>query len=172
MGVKSRTLEIIVISGENIHVTEDAYVVVRGEALKCCSTKMVKDSGNEYSTFLLWNQKFLLDMPMHARSITFEVQSNKFKGVRPIGIARIALSDFLGGSLPLNSLRVLSYRLRDWEGRKNGIIHFAVRVVAPQEYSTPTVEPMTIMIHKKDSNDTTTGIFPGEKNCNEGIKCF
>jgi len=33
MVVASQTLEITVISGENIHVTDDAYVVVRGESL-------------------------------------------------------------------------------------------------------------------------------------------
>ncbi|KAI5421587.1 hypothetical protein KIW84_045129 [Lathyrus oleraceus] len=94
MGLTSRTLEITVISGENIHVTEDAYVVVRGESLDCYTTKTVKDNK---SSFLSWDEMFLLDMPLHARSITFEVQCKRFKSVRPIGVARIAVADFLNG---------------------------------------------------------------------------
>ncbi|XP_057454533.1 BON1-associated protein 2-like [Lotus japonicus] len=137
MGLSSRTLEITVISGENLRVTDDAYVVVRGESLNCCTTRTVKDSGegdknNSNSSLLSWNEKFLLDMPAHARSITFEVQCGKFKGVRPVGVARIAVSDFLGGDVPDSCLRVLSYRLRDWEGKQNGVLHFAVRVVVPE----------------------------------------
>ncbi|KAG5041998.1 hypothetical protein JHK87_005913 [Glycine soja] len=131
MGISTRTLEITVISCENLHgVKDDAYVVVRAESLNCCTTRRVKvDDGTK--KLLSWNQKFLLDMPMHARSITFEVQCNRFKGSRPLGVARIAASDFLGGAaLPENRLQVLSYGLRDWEGKRNGVIHFAVRVAA------------------------------------------
>lgn len=129
MGVKSRTLEITVISGENVRITEDAYVVVRAESLNSCTTKTAKDNGNG---FISWNQKFSLDVPMHARSVTFEVQCKRFKGFRPLGVARIALSDFFAGAtVPENGLQVFSYGLRDWEGKRNGVIHFAVRVAAP-----------------------------------------
>lgn len=145
MGINTRTLEITVISGENLRVTEDAYVVVRAESLNCCTTRTAKDDGTK---LLSWNEKFLLDMPMHARSITFEVQCNRFKGFRPLGVARIAASDFLGGAVPENGLQVLSYGLRDWEGRRNGVIHFAVRVAATSSSteeclnSKPAVEPV------------------------------
>ncbi|QCE02801.1 uncharacterized protein LOC114167678 [Vigna unguiculata] len=85
---------------------------------------------------------YVVDMPLHARSITFEVQSNRFKGLRPVGVARIALSDFL---TPENSMHVLSYRLRDWEGRRNRVIFFAVRVAVP--------EPVKRMVVSMNSGD-------------------
>ena len=134
----SRTLEITVISGENLYVdqnpvTKDTYVVVRTESLNCCTTKMAMEGGSGSNPS--WNEKFLLDMPMHARSITFEVQCKTSKGIKNIGVARIAVSDFLGPNLQENCLQVLSYRLRDWEGRRNGVINFSVRMKTPEECS-------------------------------------
>ncbi|XP_047151288.1 uncharacterized protein LOC124823167 [Vigna umbellata] len=87
-------------------------------------------------------KKLMVDMPLHARSITYEVQSNRFKALRPVGVARIALSDFL---TPENSVHVFSYRLRDWEGKRNGVIYFAVRVAVP--------EPLKGMVVSKNSGD-------------------
>lgn len=171
MGVSSRTLEITVISGENVlNVTEEAYVVVRSESLNCCTTRMVKDSNGNNNvnsgSFLSWNEKFLLDMPVHARSITFEVQCNKFKGARPVGVTRIALSDLLGAAVVQeeNCLRILSYRLRDFEGRRNGVIHFAVRVATPEEYySAEPVKGAVAFardsgVGHRNSNGVVTGV--------------
>ncbi|XP_027337906.1 BON1-associated protein 2-like [Abrus precatorius] len=158
MVISSRTLEITVISGENLRVMEDPYVVVRAESLNCCTTKMVKDSGSNNSSFYAWNEKFMMNVPMYARSITFEVQCNKFKGVRPVGVARIAVSDFLNDAVAENCLQVLSYRLRDWEGKRNGVIHFAVRVAAWEKCSvSPT------LVSGKDSGHQITGINVGDK---------
>jgi len=168
MGVASRTLEITVISGENIHVTEDAYVVVRGESLNCYTTKTVKDN-DDYGknlSFLSWNEKFLLNMPLHARSITFEVQCKKFKSVRPIGVARIAVSDFLDGVVPENCSQTLSYKLRDWEGRQNGVIHFSVKVVVPEQISVTVAEKHTVLVHGKNYGGRLTGMDVGVKNSN------
>ncbi|MCH81457.1 BON1-associated protein 2-like, partial [Trifolium medium] len=123
------TLEITIISGQNISIernskAEDIYVVVRAESLNSCTTKMV----NENEGLLSWDEKFMLDIPSHARSVTFEVQCKKYKGARPIGVARIALSDFLGDNMSLQSCaQNFSYGLRDWDGRKNGVINFSVR---------------------------------------------
>ncbi|XP_004510906.1 BON1-associated protein 2-like [Cicer arietinum] len=166
MGVTSCTLEITVISCENVNVKEDAYVVVRGESLNCYTTKMVKnkDCGNN-SSFLSWNEKFLLDMPLHARSITFEVQCKKLKGVRPIGKARIALSDILEDIVSENSLKILSYGLRDWEGRRNGVIHFGVRVVVSKKCSITTAEK-EMVVYEKNSDELITEIDVGAKMSN------
>ncbi|XP_058745587.1 BON1-associated protein 2-like [Vicia villosa] len=169
MGVNatSRTLEITVISGENIHGSEDAYVVVRGESLNCHTTKTVKANNGvgENSSFLSGNETFMLDMPLHARSVTFEVQSKKFKGVHPIGVARIAVADFLDGDESENCMRVLSYRLRDWEGRKNGVIHFGVRVVVPEKISVTVAEKDAVVSGKK-CGDSLAGVDFGGKNSN------
>ncbi|GAU29200.1 hypothetical protein TSUD_361900 [Trifolium subterraneum] len=164
MVVASRTLEITVISGENIQATEDAYVVVRGESLNCHTTKTVKNNGcGKNSSFLSWNEKFLLDMPMHARSISFEVQCKKFKGIRPIGVARIAISDLLG-----DCSQIFSYRLRDWEGRQNGVIHFSVRVVVPEKILVSMTEKKTAAIEKNYGN-RLTGMDVGAKKSNNGV---
>ncbi|KAI4354997.1 hypothetical protein L6164_003816 [Bauhinia variegata] len=135
MGASSKTLEITVISGENLFVdqkpvTENAYVTVRTESVNYCKTNMAREDGGHPS----WNEKFLLDMPMHARSISFEVQCKISSGaIRSVGVARIALSDFLGGSVPESSLQFLSYRLRNWHGRCSGVINFSARVKSPEE---------------------------------------
>ncbi|RDX99928.1 BON1-associated protein 2, partial [Mucuna pruriens] len=154
MEASTRTLEITVISVENLRVTEDAYVVVRAESLNCCTTKTVtKDDG---TNFLSWNENFLLDVPVHARSITFEVQCNRFKGSRPLGVARIVATDFIGASVPENQLRMLSYGLRDWEGKRNGIIHFAVKVAPPPE------ERLKKTVARKGCGDRFAGRTPSE----------
>ncbi|RHN68084.1 putative C2 domain-containing protein [Medicago truncatula] len=170
MGIASRTLEITVITGENIHITEDAYVVVRGESLNCYTTKTVKnkDDCGKNSSFLSWNEKFLLNMPLHARSITFEVQCKKFKSVRPIGVTRIAVLDILNGAELENCSRILSYKLRNWEGRQNGVIHFGVRVVMPEKRSVTVVKNKTTA-DKKSYGDRLTGIDVGTKNSNSVV---
>lgn len=139
------TLEITVISGQNIGAAEEeVYVVVRAESLNCCTTKTAKNKGNDVdggTNLLAWNERFMLDIPARARSVTFEVQSNKFKGARPIGVARIALSDFLGVSPQQSScVQMLSYGLRDWEGRRNGVINFSVRVLVTTTTATKPEE--------------------------------
>ncbi|KAI4354992.1 hypothetical protein L6164_003811 [Bauhinia variegata] len=161
MGGSSKTLEITVISGENLcvdqkPVTENAYVIVRTESINCCKTSMAREDGGHPS----WNEKFLLDMPMHARSITFEVQCKISSGaVRSVGVARIALSDFLGGSVPESSLQFLSYRLRNWDGRRSGVINFSARVKSPEEdLSDQMKEEKEMMVNCK------SGEFENENN--------
>ncbi|CAK8560893.1 unnamed protein product [Lathyrus sativus] len=128
-------LEITIISGQNISVdgdskTEELFVVVRAESLNSCTTKMVKENKG----FLSWNEKIMLDIPPQAKSVTFEVQCMKYKGIRPIGVARIALSDLLDDNVLLQSCdQTLSYGLRDWDGRKNGVINFSVRRVTQED---------------------------------------
>ncbi|KAJ1375788.1 C2 domain [Sesbania bispinosa] len=162
------TLEVSVISGQNICVdrssmAENVYVVVRAESLNCCTTKMV----NEDRGLLAWNEKLLLDIPNHARSVTFEVQCKKYKGVRPIGVARIALSDFLTDDKS-SSLQMLSYGLRDWDGKRNGVIHFSVKVKTPQQENHSCSEMnssglaenevMGFQVDQKNSSNVVIGI--------------
>ncbi|CAJ2657715.1 unnamed protein product [Trifolium pratense] len=169
MGVASRTLEITVISGENIQATEDACVVVRGESLNCYTTKTVKNNeSGKNSSFLSWNEKFLLDMPMHARSVSFEVQCKKFKGIRPIGVARIAISDFLNGDVLGDCSQIFSYRLRDWEGRQNGVIHFSVREAVSEKILVSTTEKKMVA-NGKNYGNSLTGTDVGAKNSNDGV---
>ena len=130
---RSKTLEVTVLTAENLTVdrkpvTKNAYVVVRTESLNCCTTGMAAEDGSHS----LWNEKFFLEIPMHARSITFEVYYKNSVGAKVIGVVRIALSDFLGGGVSESYLQFLSYRLRDSGGRRNGVINFSVRVKMPE----------------------------------------
>ncbi|MED6158996.1 hypothetical protein PIB30_038232 [Stylosanthes scabra] len=168
MGVSSQTLEITVISGENIHVKEESYVIVRAESLKSCTTKAVKNTNivthnNISSSLISWNEKLLLEIPMHARSITFEVQckNSRASSARSVGVARIAISDILLGGSSCGDCEgeggnVLSYRMRDWDGRRNGVIHFSVRMMV----AAPPVKELMEDKKKtqKDSGEVVLGV--------------
>ncbi|KAM3397661.1 BON1-associated protein 2 [Capsicum galapagoense] len=128
----SRLLEIMVISGENLldnrkqSIKKNAFVNVKAEFSTCNiqTTKMDKEGG----CFPTWNEKLIVDMPMHARHLTMEVQCKTSSGIKTIGIAKIPTSDFIGGFFPEDYLHFLSYRLRNEKGEKNGIINFSLRV--------------------------------------------
>ncbi|KAI4355001.1 hypothetical protein L6164_003820 [Bauhinia variegata] len=123
-------LELTVLSGENLSInrrplsSEKPYVVVWIESTVCCATKLATQGGRNP----WWNEKFLVDMPMHATFIIFDVQCKTRTGVKSVGAARVHVSEFLGGIVPDSFLKFMSYRLRDKQGTRNGIINFSVRV--------------------------------------------
>ncbi|XP_016466274.1 BON1-associated protein 2-like [Nicotiana tabacum] len=134
----SRALEITVISGENLRqnrtqwVKKNAFVNIKTDSSSNIqTTRMDKEGGN----FPMWNEKLIVNMPMHARYLTVEVQCKTSSGIKTIGIARVPTSDFIGGFLPEDYLHLLSYRLRDEKGEKNGIINFSVKVKNAQSYT-------------------------------------
>jgi len=44
--------------------------VVRAESLKCCTTKKAKDIWwHRQKEFVSWNEKLMVEMPLHARSV-------------------------------------------------------------------------------------------------------
>ncbi|CAN4111731.1 unnamed protein product [Withania somnifera] len=133
MKPSSRLLEITVISGENLvdnrkqPVNKKAFVNIKADPSSTCNvqtTKMDKEGGG----FPNWNEKLILDLPMHAHNLTVEVQCKTSSGIKTIGIAKVPTSDFIGGFLPEDYLHFLSYRLRNNKGDKNGIINLSVRV--------------------------------------------
>ncbi|KAL8062629.1 hypothetical protein ABFX02_02G160000 [Erythranthe guttata] len=119
-------IEVTVISGEGLLVRKkqpvkrNAFVVVRSDPFNHQSTGTDPYGGS----YPAWNEKLVLDLPARARYITVEAHS----GSRLIGISNIPVSDFAGGFLPENYLSFLSYRLRDANGEKNGIINISVKV--------------------------------------------
>lgn len=129
-------MEITIISAENLSmngkpIRKDTYVVVHTQSCSKFFTTRTEEEGGSNNPS--WNEKFLVDGANNC--ITLEVQCKTWLGVKSVGAARIAVSEFdLGGFVSENSLQLLSYRLWDEKGNRNGVINFSVRVVkAPQE---------------------------------------
>ncbi|KAH6838014.1 hypothetical protein C2S53_009574 [Perilla frutescens var. hirtella] len=123
-----RVIEVTVISAEGLVVSrkqpvkKNAFVVVRSDPYNSRSTGMDREGGS----YPAWNEKLVMELPVNARFLTVEAHS----GTKLIGAANIPVSDFIGGFLPLNYLSFLSYRLRDANGVKNGIVNLSVKVKA------------------------------------------
>ncbi|KAJ1426822.1 C2 domain [Sesbania bispinosa] len=170
----NRTLELTVLSAEDLRVdrklnAKNLYVVVRAESITSYTTSTVvteydsEDGGNNNNP--TWNEKLLVDVPAHARCITLEVKyckssSSTTSSGKDIGVARIAVSDFLGGAED-HCLKMLSYRLRDWEGRRNGVLHFSVRVVKKEKkvglLGSSYCGFQNIMMMKRTSSSSSSG---------------
>lgn len=144
-----RTIELTVLSGEDLRVDrrlikKNAFAIVQTDTSFEYSTTKVDESGGSHPS---WNEKLVIDLPMHARFITVQVQckskssssGNNNNHNKIVGFARIPVSDFIGGYAPENYLHFLSYRLRNAKGDKNGIINVSVRslkVAADQHASS------------------------------------
>ncbi|XWS35757.1 hypothetical protein CRYUN_Cryun20dG0023300 [Craigia yunnanensis] len=132
METKSRTLEITILSGEDLRidnksVKKNAFVVVWIDPFNFKTTKMDVEGGSCPS----WNDKIVMDMAMQTRFVSLEVKCKASGGDKTVGFARIPVTDFIGGYSPETCLHFLSYRLRDPKGMKNGIINVSVRVKEP-----------------------------------------
>ena len=135
MATTSRSLEVTIISGENLRVDrtrpvkKNVFVVVRTDSSPISQSTNLDIDGGSYPT---WNQTLLVDMPVHARFLNVDVQCRSNSGDKVVGTARIPASDFAGGYFPENYLHFLSYRLRDSGGERNGIVNLSVRVKVPE----------------------------------------
>ncbi|KAL2233926.1 BON1-associated protein 2-like [Sesamum indicum] len=121
----SKEIEVTVISGEGLllsrrPVKKNVSVTVKTDPFNSRSTGVDPEGGS----YPAWNEKLVMELPLHAHFITVEAHA----GSRLIGVANIPVSDFSGGYLPENYLSFLSYRLRDSNGEKNGIINLSVKV--------------------------------------------
>ncbi|XP_027337789.1 BON1-associated protein 2 [Abrus precatorius] len=143
----SRTVEITVLSAENLQMNKrsvrgNTFVTVQSDASVEMGTTKVDSEGGSYPS---WNEKIVMDVPLHARFITAEVKcKTSSTGSNSVGITRIPVSDFLGGFVPENHLHFLSYRLWDSKVRRNGVINISVRVKVSQHSCNPN--PMTNVV--------------------------
>ncbi|CAJ1816077.1 unnamed protein product [Sphenostylis stenocarpa] len=129
-----RTLDLTVLSLEDLHgdwrhAAHRLYVVVQAESIASYETATATVDGGNPS----WNETVVVDVPVHARSITLVVKCKNASSVKDVGIARIAVSDFLGVAVAEQDLQDLSYGLRDWQGKRTGVIKFSVRVREPEK---------------------------------------
>ncbi|CAJ1928867.1 unnamed protein product [Sphenostylis stenocarpa] len=137
----SRTVEITILSAENLQVNRkpvkgNTFVAVHSDASSDASPVTKVDS--EGGSYPSWNEKVVVNVPLHARFITVEVKcktSSSSTGSNSVGVARIPVSDFIGGYVPENQLHFLSYRLWDCNVRRNGVINISVRVKVPERSS-------------------------------------
>ncbi|XP_020217933.1 BON1-associated protein 2 [Cajanus cajan] len=127
----SRAVEMTILSAENLQMNRrpvrgNTFVTVQSDASSETSATRVDSEGGSYPS---WNEKVVMDVPLHARFITVEVRcKTSSSGSNSVGVARIPVSDFIGGYVPENQLHFLSYRLWDGKVRRNGVINISVRV--------------------------------------------
>ncbi|XP_022147243.1 BON1-associated protein 2-like [Momordica charantia] len=135
----SRTLQITVISAEDLSrhrksLKKNSFATVRIDSQNIGST-LIDGEGGSYP---FWNHKIEFNLPSNVSFITVDVHCGNFSRNKIVGTTRVPVSDFLGGSLPETYLHILSYRLRDVRGNRNGIVNISVRVTAPDVVeSTP-----------------------------------
>ncbi|KAL2349143.1 hypothetical protein Fmac_003143 [Flemingia macrophylla] len=76
-----------------------------------------------------WNERLVVEVPAHARSMTLEVKCRNAPSVKDVGVARIAVEDILGGAAAGSDdehERFLSYALREslhasWQESRKGM---------------------------------------------------
>ncbi|KAF8379447.1 hypothetical protein HHK36_028883 [Tetracentron sinense] len=125
----SSSLEITVISAEGLRlgrhsIRKNAFAIVQTDSRNSRSTKMDTEGGSYPS----WNEKLALELPNNAHIVTVQVQCKTSSGDRTVGTAKIPVSDFIGDYTPAHYLHFLSYRLREHDGERNGIVNLSVRV--------------------------------------------
>ncbi|TYH42975.1 hypothetical protein ES332_D11G097300v1 [Gossypium tomentosum] len=162
METKSRTLEITILSAEDLRihnksVKKNAFVVVQTDSFNSKTTKMNRKGGSSPS----WNDKLVMDMPMHTRFVTLQVKCKSSGGRdKTVGLVRIPVTDFIGGYSPETCLQFLSYRLRDPKGLKNGILNVSIRLKEPLQAcsSQAVASGLGIPINGRNDFGVVTGI--------------
>ncbi|GAU31123.1 hypothetical protein TSUD_212300 [Trifolium subterraneum] len=134
----SRTIEITILSAENLQENKKAIKGNTFVTVQCdgsnneLSTTKLDSGGGSYPT---WNEKLVIDVPLHARFITIEVKYKTRGSSSSVGMARIPISDFIGGYVNENQLQFLSYRLWDNRVRRNGVVNISTKVKLSQQNS-------------------------------------
>ncbi|CAN6480709.1 unnamed protein product [Victoria cruziana] len=134
-------LEVSIFSAESLRfptgtIGKNAFVVVGTDSCNRRATS-VDHRGGAYPS---WNEKFMLPFPQQVRSIEVDVRCQTALGQKSVGRSTIAVSEFVGVyDIPCGHSHFLSYRLHDKEGKRNGIINLAVKVLTllPQMRSRP-----------------------------------
>jgi Ca2+-dependent lipid-binding protein len=134
----SHTIEITILSAENLQENKKALKGNTFVTVECdgsnneVSTTKLDSEGGSYPT---WNEKLVIDVPLHARFVTIEVKYKTRGSSSSIGMARIPVSDFIGGYVHENQLQFLSYRLWDNRVRRNGVVNISTKVKMSQQNS-------------------------------------
>ncbi|KAK7406350.1 hypothetical protein VNO78_07974 [Psophocarpus tetragonolobus] len=159
----SRTVEMTILSAENLQMNRKSirgstFVTVQSDASSEASAATKVDS--EGGSYPSWNEKVVMDVPLHARFITVEVKcktSSSSSVSNSVGVARIPVSDLIGRYMPLNQLHYLSYRLWDGKVNRNGVINISVRVIVA-EHSMSFSAVTGVPVPGNPSTGVVTGI--------------
>ncbi|KGN56542.1 BON1-associated protein 2 [Cucumis sativus] len=140
-----RSIEITVVSGEDLRidrkpVKRKTFATVKFDRQSFGggggSTENIDERGGSYP---LWNEKMGLEIPVDTVFLTIEVHYCSNSRNRIVGTANVPVSDFLGRYRPESYLHLLSYRLRDGNGERNGIVNISVRVKELESDSEPAI---------------------------------
>ncbi|KAL1329572.1 hypothetical protein HN51_046690 [Arachis hypogaea] len=163
--MSSRSFEITILSAENLRtnktsIKKNVFVKIQTDGNGEVRTTKVNGEGGSYPS---WNEKVVMEVPLHARFITLEVNCKATMGIKSVGIAMIPVSDIVGGFVPQNQVQFLSYRLWDSKVNRNGVINISVRVKMPEISSLlpPAINGLPaqgVPVTGKSSNAVVTGI--------------
>ncbi|KAK1306006.1 hypothetical protein QJS10_CPA10g00655 [Acorus calamus] len=131
---KGRFMEIRIISAEDLDLSGrpikgGVFVTVQTDPNCRCSTGVYTEGGS----YRYLNENLQMPLPSSSRAVLVEVNCKTSSGVKKVGTAEIPISDFDGGNLPKDYLHILSYRLREGNGRRNGIINLSIRIKSSAE---------------------------------------
>lgn len=141
----SRSIEVTVVSGEDLRIDRKPVKKKTFATVKFDSQSFggggteIDERGGSYP---FWNEKMVMEMPVDAMFLTIEVHCGSISRNRIVGTANVPVSDFLGRYRPESYLHLLSYRLRDGNGERNGIVNISVRIRTSESESAVTSEAM------------------------------
>ncbi|KAL5727607.1 hypothetical protein ACHQM5_000786 [Ranunculus cassubicifolius] len=147
----SCSVELTIISAENLHINgrlveKNTFVTIEAGPNNSQSTSL----NTEYGSYHSWNEKLELSLPHNVNHLRLYVKYKKASSVRTIGSVSIPLSDILEDYVPPNCLHFLSYRLRDHDGDRNGIVNLSIQVKG-LEYITRTVPSTKVQTAYRNS---------------------
>ncbi|XP_048132513.1 BON1-associated protein 2-like [Rhodamnia argentea] len=157
-----RSLEVTVISGEDLHINDrpiknNAFVTVTADTRSSPSSYDSTKLNAPGESYPFWNEKLQISLPAGSRHVVIEVRRWSSSGRdKLVGAAWIPVSDFLGCYTPEDYLHFLSYRLRDANGQRNGIVNISVRVVTSS--SSTSVPEFGITVDREKTGRAVTGM--------------
>ncbi|KAA0048988.1 hypothetical protein IC582_012288 [Cucumis melo] len=139
-----RSIEITVVSGEDLRidrkpVSRKTFVTVKFARQSFGGGGGSTEIDERGGSYPFWNEKMALEIPVDTVFLTIEVHCGSNSRNRIVGTANVPVSDFLGRYRPESYLHLLSYRLRDGNGERNGIVNISVRVKELESDSEPAI---------------------------------
>ncbi|KAL5727608.1 hypothetical protein ACHQM5_000787 [Ranunculus cassubicifolius] len=160
----SCSLEITILSAEDLRMNgrpvkkKKTFVTIETGQNNAQSTSTSSTGGSHPS----WNEKLQFSLLCNSiENIKLIMKCKTSSGVKVIGSVCIPLSDFLEDYVPPNCLHFLSYRLREHDGDRNGIVNISIRVKGADRI--PRTVPSSI-VQTGYRNSNAVGWMPQSRN--------